>query len=1186
MPTTLSEIRKNYRLMSLNIYLLGGQTNTTEKFDELNKALDGLYALSDNFLTPNENGEYMIPDEGSLKLLRDAYIRCKKAASELFEDENYKWLDNKKYKDKADAIKHLVYDALNKDYAAIDFANASDKLTLPEIIEKGRSTFVQADYNALKSHKTGDNIYLSVNKLDDTKSDGVFIETVHKETTEELNESKPLTPLSKRMLAYSRIAKFLIPDADKTGLVFDATPMAITAGDADKKNSKNISGVLITSAPGENASNPNSKIYSVDKTAFNNPLVLRDISNLQILNLLTGNLDSVLSDINMNFTNINGKETLSAISVTGIGGAFNSEDVYLYTTDVDDYIEHMRVIDKNTADIIMNLEKSTLSTILSDCGLSQELIDDTWSNIEDLKSKLEESLEYYKDVKVGVLEDDIPRIIPSEDWNKYSFEQISYGKNIFHEIELASQNKEDYVIEEQTQKNSVKITAKAIELPKHKAEAIDKPTGINPYDPPLIKVTAGEGFDFDESIGNCSTRVPISFVRNGKTVTGFFTRHTHVNDYEEARKLFDNYIKAHPEWKDDFNQIFDYISQDLSYFYNDSKDTIELTDAGITKSRADFLNSNEEFNSVLKKLLAETKDKIQIALIAQVEHLGMDKDSLLDTRSITFYKGSMATGGANVIAPTTNMQVMKGDKIYDGIFMETALGVTTLDLSSVPLKRDVFDGEALKDLSDIQINDYLSSNADRNSNNFICVFSEGPDPKCIHFIAIDNDQSYGTVLKSVAYKPDISDIPFVSEERAQKILNTDPEAYRSSIDKDGLTEKEIDVALDRFAILKNAIEKGEIKTIKKDEWKNITLNDAVTTANSNRWTNIYYLIKSEYDENFLLGDKLNKTGDIEEREYNYQKTEYVEEFPVEIAMKQETANKEEVVLYHLSDDINEALDNDKDLSAKMREGIKKQFDDLTGALSLIYTADSKFIRSSKQYRDMKSIANETLPVLKQLTKALTDGNTLSPELLDMLALQIDKLGKAATMYRSYKYDDLNGKKPNDYEKGRIEAASKVALVAYNYANNSLYNDKFINAFLNPKKTVYENIAVLAESMNREGVGEDEFKKSLAGVIYMNALKKNMLKIKSSGNLKNVLSADSIIDNVDKIIETRGFADLFGAMSVDKMKNSVLNNEGDTIFKEYIKAEAKYVTKEDQNDMKRVTKSVTRPHKGINQPVKK
>jgi hypothetical protein len=84
----------------------------------------------------------------------------------------------------------------------------------------------------------------------------------------------------------------------------------------------------------------------------------------------------------------------------------------------------------------------------------------------------------------------------------------------------------------------------------------------------------------------------------------------------------------------------------------------------------------------------------------------------------------------------------------------------------------------------------------------------------------------------------------------------------------------------------------------------------------------------------------------------------------------------------------------------------------------------------------------------------------------------------------------------------------------------------------------------------------------------------------------VLSADSIIDNVDKIVETRGFADLFGAMSVDEMKNSVLNNEGDTIFKAYIKAEAKYVTKEDQNDMKRVTKSVTRPHKGINQPVKK
>ena len=141
---------------------------------------------------------------------------------------------------------------------------------------------------------------------------------------------------------------------------------------------------------------------------------------------------------------------------------------------------------------------------------------------------------------------------------------------------------------------------------------------------------------------------------------------------------------------------------------------------------------------------------------------------------------------------------------------------------------------------------------------------------------IDNDLSFGTIKldsnKSKYMDTPLDNINVISERMANEIRSASVVALRNTYSKQGLSDDEINAAINRFVAIKERINSGKIEVIKDEDWKNKKLSEL-----SNNQKNIFTTVKETFDVELV--DKINNANEnaVEEPEKEFTLCEKVDE---------------------------------------------------------------------------------------------------------------------------------------------------------------------------------------------------------------------------------------------------------------------------------------------------------------------
>ena len=185
-------------------------------------------------------------------------------------------------------------------------------------------------------------------------------------------------------------------------------------------------GVIMMPAKGEDSSatNPNGGIANMDRGSIENSKgLVKSIASLQFLDYICGNVDRHLGNFFYQFDK-SGK----LVAVMGI----DNDNSFIGREDYEELghvvaFKDLRVIPKSMADIVKKMSVDTFKVLLQGYGIKPEEVDVSAARFEDVKQKIIDSEQHYKDAIPGYLEDNVPRIVPDKELDDYSVnEQLVY----------------------------------------------------------------------------------------------------------------------------------------------------------------------------------------------------------------------------------------------------------------------------------------------------------------------------------------------------------------------------------------------------------------------------------------------------------------------------------------------------------------------------------------------------------------------------------------------------------------------------------------------------------------------------------------------------------------------------------------------------------------------------------------
>lgn len=260
------------------------------------------------------------------------------------------------------------------------------------------------------------------------------------------------------------------------------------------------------------------------------------------------------------------------------------------------------------------------------------------------------------------------------------------------------------------------------------------------------------------------------------------------------------------------NNVFKYLNgmglrEDLQESYE--KDT-------------DFWKALDDISNSLQKANRLTKAHVDIQGQSEETNINLRNNAMSD------YAGML--GMPNIVARSVPMTLIRDGVVSHGSFMDTAQGVSVHDLNKGNPKfrgrNLLITGEALRQISNLQVIDFLSGNIDRHSGNmFYRVDCSKPgEVRLVGVQGIDNDASFG----EVEYKggglngrmSNIDDIKLIDDETARRILATKPDDVENMIRLARLSNGELSQARERLEAMQERIRSGKIKRISTDrEWE-------------------------------------------------------------------------------------------------------------------------------------------------------------------------------------------------------------------------------------------------------------------------------------------------------------------------------------------------------------------------------
>ncbi|MGN0168056.1 MAG: hypothetical protein ACI4AB_08435, partial [Acetatifactor sp.] len=227
---------------------------------------------------------------------------------------------------------------------------------------------------------------------------------------------------------------------------------------------------------------------------------------------------------------------------------------------------------------------------------------------------------------------------------------------------------------------------------------------------------------------------------------------------------------------------------------------------------------------IYKKSLNIMKKASKAVLPTGLDTGALEVGDELSGRNIASSRVAELLGVGNLLAHSEKMTVQMGGQEVEGCFMEFAEGVDIRNGKDEALKqinqiRIENSPGFTKDACNLEVLDYLCSQADRHAGNIFLKLSEPQaDGKCeiLGLQGIDNDLAFSTEKNVTLLQGDLDHLCFISENLAQKILKTDRNKLKLVLG-DILREDEIDALDIRLTQMKEHIKDNMIQ-VKDDEW--------------------------------------------------------------------------------------------------------------------------------------------------------------------------------------------------------------------------------------------------------------------------------------------------------------------------------------------------------------------------------
>ena len=374
--------------------------------------------------------------------------------------------------------------------------------------------------------------------------------------------------------------------------------------------------------------------------------------------------------------------------------------------------------------------------------------------------------------------------------------------------------------------------------------------------------------------GAMSKRQPLTFLDpSGKEVFGVFIPEKYENG---AKNIMDAFTKGAPSiWaktpkgKQVLRAIADRFKEWNTKAPNDPIETArfakmlsvkgtdppKFTSESICKfiKKQNLLDSGSiqrEIGAISLQALAETLNTNYQSMVMN-HSAGIEAGSRIDTRNAAMSSLAELLDVPGIIARARPMQVIdENGKTVNGTFMLAAEGV---DPENIPkeyanINMDAAkgtDGNAFREIADMQVLDYIAGNVDRHGSNFFMKFDK--KGKLIGVQGIDNDCSGGCIVpkykRGINSMTGIRDMKVMSQSMYNKLKSMTDEQLKFALRGYGHSEQELEAHVARMKQVLTAaddgieyyrknpnapLKQGVVKVVPDDQFKKLKLEDLAT----------------------------------------------------------------------------------------------------------------------------------------------------------------------------------------------------------------------------------------------------------------------------------------------------------------------------------------------------------------------
>ena len=999
-----------------------------------------------------------------------------------------------------------------------------------------------------------------------------------------------------RDVAMYSVAKLL----GKGDLLAETRPVIIT------KEGKTIAGNFVENPSGINPydiSEDNVKIKGYTIENYDNANVFGDIAALQAIDYICGNVDRHAGSMLMNFDTDSNK----LVSIKGVDNGFSfgvkvpaAEEAGLGSKWVAP--AQMGAIGTDVAEKIMGLTEVGLSFALKGYGLSEQEIKAAWQRTVIMQNEIKKGIEHYKDSEIGTLDKGFLRVVPQENWKHYKLSQFAeIGDNQFKVFANMGQIIKEHDTSLQNEENVLKENYALMSTNRNYKEKVDT-LSVEPIVNGLLKledvgVKLSEPFKIaaidDESLpqvsGTKTVRYCIEFEVDGHIQQGFFTPLTEINERRETNRIMDDIVTEYPGYEQELEIIRHYLIAQPDLILELKRvdfttNVVPYEDMGFSVEKSIELRKDENFSDVIREI--NKRFVMSQQNMKSYRDFGVENNSSIDQRNVAMTNVATLCGAPDLLAKSYNVQYQVGNRIVDGVFMETVKGVDIFRLNkNDPVYTSdpyVFDsGTGLKSMAELQVLDYLCMNMDRHEGNMIYQFSEGPDPKFIRVVGIDNDYAFGTKdpQKDTAYMvTSIDDIKVISERMAENIAKITPEELAQTLRDQKIGHNEIIAAQERLGRLQSRLKQKEIKIVKDDRWAQKTIKELAQESKSNIFSRI--IEHTEKLRKDRAGFKLfrgSSYGDV--APIKYKKVEKVEEFSQQIVKKhtekkanidksvidlQEKLRAKEIAMKKASEDsakeMKDFVDSRGDVPYQTEEELFKEASAVIKTINeLLEDADPFYIRSSKQYSQLKLKAAQMNEYIKEIeNREENRGVPKKTEINDITNGLID-LNKKVSEYVTYKVNTVKGNesKFNSLEEKRVLVVRTAGSLVKSVQATYEYNGIIKNYRENSGDVINSRLKDISKRI--ENAEEAKLQDLLATKLYYVVLRKASDGL--NGKMQNALTEDAVNQGVEQIKNSNAFKNLMKNDSIMLVRMS-RDDYKESLYTNYIKEMAALQNKKD------------------------